>query len=185
MGVMEEAFPDATLNTMDRLLVLDRNISLKNSEIKRLTCAKRVRKLKNTYSDDLDSFICNLITRALFCRKPQTFIEPQVYLVKGADVSSVLLTLKVTPIATLLLSADRIKKMHNACLTKQKLEGILFSINRLKESHEEAVDLYKQRKVETTLPAKTSQIKKLFQDYAKAEIKSEIAIINDGMKNRW
>jgi len=185
MGVMEEAFSDATLNTMDRLLVLDKNVSLKNSEIKRLTRATRVRKLKNTYSDDLDSFICSLITRALFCRKPQTFIEPQVYVVKGADVSSVMLTLKVTPIATLLLTADRIKKLHNACLTKQKLDEILFSIDQVKELHEEVVDFYKRRKAQTTLPAKTSQIKKIFQDYAKAEIKSEMAVINDVMKNRW
>jgi Trp operon repressor len=185
MGVMEEAFSNKTLNTMDRLLVLDEKDILKNNEIKRLTRATSVRELKNTYSEDLDSFICNLITRALLCRNPRTFPETKVYVVKGAGVSSEMLTLKVTPVATLLLTADRIKKLHNACLTKQKLDDLLFRLKQVKELHDDAVEFYKQRKIQTTLPAKTSQIKKVFQDYAKEEMESEMAVINDVMKNRW
>jgi uncharacterized protein YbcI len=185
MQGLENIFSDAVLNTIDRVLVLHEKETLTDSEIKKLLHATRVVELKNTNSEDLDSLICQVIAQALLHKSLNIYADFKVYTVKGRAVNSLMLTLKVTPVATLLLNADRIKKLHNACFTKRKLDDLLFRVKQVQTLHDDMVVFYSRRKIETTLPIKTSQIKELFQDYAKEEMLAEMAVINDVMKNRW
>jgi hypothetical protein len=185
MGVMEDLFSNSSLNALDKVLVLDPTTTIKITEIKKLLRATRVRKLQNSYGDDLDSFICMLITRALYAQSRPSMPERNLYVVKGRSVSSALLALKVNIVATLELNADRIKKLHNACLTKEALDGMLYHIKLLQQSRKPVIEILEQRKKKTDLIAKSKRLDTIFVDYGVKEVQEEMLVINDVMKNRW
>jgi len=182
---MENRFPDSALDTIDKVLVLDEKETLTGSDIERLTRATGVRKLENTHTDDLDSFIHHLITRALFHKSRKWNVDIQVYLVIGPDVNSLMLALKINPLARLVLTTKRIKRLHNACVMKERLDDLLSRLEHLLIAHNAAVAIFQKWQRKNSLSAVTSQIERTFQGYAVNDLQAEISVIDDVMTDRW
>ncbi len=183
---MDDTFTDKQLN-VGKVLVLGSGHNLKLAEIKRLTRATKVRKLKWTGNyDDIDTFVLSTVMKALDAMKGNDFIGADVYMVEGATAVTTMLTLKVDKFCTSVdFDATRIKKLHNACLTKMSIDRAKRQMNEAISSHNDLSVMLTKQKIKNAVTNKTKALDKLINGYADAELNEAMEKINDIMGNSW
>jgi hypothetical protein len=183
---MDDVFTDEQLN-IGKVLMLATRHKLKLAEIKRLTRATKVRKLKWSGNyDDVDTFVLSTMYKAIYALDNNELIGGDVYRVDGDDAVTSMLALKTSGVyKSVNLDSKNIKRLHNACLTKQSIDNTKREIFRAIGSHNDlSVVLTKQMK-KNSVTKKTNALDKLLQGYADTELNLTIDKIKDIMGNTW
>jgi hypothetical protein len=183
---MDDVFTDEQLN-IGKVLVLAGGHKLKLAEIKRLTRATKVRKLKWSGNyDDVDTFVLSTMYKTISALGNNDLIGGDVYRVDGDDAVTTMLALKTGGACkSVNLDSKSVKKLHNACLTKQSIDITKREMIRAIESHNDlSVMLTKQMK-KNSVTKKTNALDKLVQGYADTELDLTVGRIKDVMENTW
>lgn len=169
-----------------KILVLSCGHKLKVSEIKKTIRAKKVKKIKWTNYEDVDSFIWINVYEGIIYTKPEHSEYMDMYYVEGEEAVTTALRLKSDNVlASLDWDHHLIKGLHNARLTVASIEKAKHFLSIAKESHDELSEIIKQQKLSSSLMKKTKSLESIVKDYGDAELKLEIDKIENAMKNRW
>jgi hypothetical protein len=183
---MNDVFTDEQLN-VGKVLVLACGHKLKLAEIKRLTKATKVRKLKWSGNyDDVDTFVLSAMYKTISALGIDDLIGGDVYRVDGEDAVTTMLVLKTgSACKSVNLDAKNIKKLHNACLTKEGIDKARREMIRAIESHNDLSVMLTKQKMKNSVTKKTNALDKLIQGYADAELNATLGKIKEVMKNTW
>lgn len=186
MGELDKAFPNEKLN-VGKILILIKGHKLTRSELKKLTNATNIRKLKWTGSQtDIDNFLCEVLTRGLNALENINQSEFDFYYVEGEGASSTLLRFKTDKvIESINLDAKLVKSLHNNSLTKGLLERAMASISRASINHINLCDVLTKQKIQTDLIKKTNALKKVAQSYGETELENTLVNIKAALKSSW
>jgi hypothetical protein len=185
-NAMNEVFTDEQLN-VGKVLILAAGHKLKLSEIKRLTRATKVRKLKwSDKNDDIDTFILLTMYKTISALGNEDLVDGDVYRVNGVDAVSVMLVLRTGGTCTSVnLDATKIKKLHNACLTKQCIDKARREMLSALKSHNDLAVMLTKQKMKNSITKKTNSLEKLAKGYADDELELTIGSIKEVMANTW
>jgi hypothetical protein len=186
MTLLNDEFPDATLDTIGKVLVLASGHGLKIAELKRLIRAQKIKKIK--YSDELniESLVCVVVSNALRQVHSPHRYSHDIYFVSGDNLASTMLHLRTDKtVATIELNAMKTKKLHNACLMKKELDIATNLFDSVEQQHKKIVELQKKYKKKITLSKLSKRVSSIVKDYAKVEIQHELAAIEEVMSPCW
>ena len=182
---MTNSFSNEELD-VGKILVLSNGHKLKATEIKKLTRAKKIKKIKWTDYEDIDSFIWINVYEGVVYTKPECSELMDMYYVEGEEAVTTVLRLKSdNVISSLDWDHNLIKDLHNARLTVDSIEKAKHFLSVAKESHDEICEILKHQKLPNSLIRKTKSFETIIKDYGDAELKSEMDKIENAMKNRW
>lgn len=169
-----------------KILVLYRGHKLKVSEIKKITRAQKVKKIKWTNYEDIDSLIWINIYEGIVHINTDYSEYLDMYYVEGDEAVTTALRLKTDNVlASLDWNYQLIKDLHNARLTIDSIQKAKHYLSIAKESHDELCEILKQQKLSNSLMKKTKSLEAINKDYGDAELKLEMEKIENAMKNRW
>jgi len=183
---MNDVFTDEQLN-VGKVLVLACGHKLKLEEIKRMTKATKVRKLKWTVEeDDIDTFVLATMYKTISALGRQNLIGSDVYRVSGDDAVTTMMTFKLgESCKSVNLDAMNIKKLHNACLTKQSIDRAKVHMANAIDSHNDLSVMLTKRKIKNSVTKKTNALDKLIQGYADKELNVTMGEIKEVMGRIW
>lgn len=183
---MNEIFTDDQLN-IGKVLVIGSGHNLKLSQIKQLIRASKVRKIKWSGNyDDIDTFILSTMYKAISALEIGELIGADVYRVEGDDVVLTMLAMKTGGrCKSVNLDAKNVKKLHNACLTKQSIDRAKSSMANAVEIHNDLSVLLTKQKMKNGVTKKTNALDKVVQGYADTELAETLGKIKDVMSNTW
>lgn len=183
---MNEIFTDDQLN-IGKVLVIGSGHNLKLSQIKQLIRAGKVRKIKWSGNyDDIDTFILSTMYKAISALEIGELIGADVYRVEGDDVVLTMLAMKTGGrCKSVNLDAKNVKKLHNACLTKQSIDRAKSSMANAVEIHNNLSVLLTKQKMKNGVTKKTNALDKVVQGYADAELAETLEKIKDVMSKTW
>ena len=186
MSKLDEVFPNEKLN-FGKVLILGDGHKLKLSELKKLTNAKKIRKVKWTAIEtEIDTFLCIALTRAFNALGTMERTVFDFYYVDGDNASSSLLRLKTDKvIESINLNAKIVKSLHNNCHTKSLIEKAMASISRAFKNHIDLCDALNTQKIQTDLIKKTNALKKVAQSYGETEFENTLVNIKAVLKSSW
>jgi hypothetical protein len=183
---MNEIFTDDQLN-IGKVLVIGSGHNLKLSQIKELIRASKVRKImwSGNY-DDIDTFILSTMYKAISALEIGELTGADVYRVEGDDVVLTMLAMKTGGrCKSINLDAKNVKKLHNACLTKQSIDRAKSSMSNAVEIHNDLSVLLTKQKMKNGVTKKTNALDKVVQGYADAELAETLEKIKDVMSKTW
>lgn len=183
---MNDVFTDEQLN-IGKVLVIGSGHKLKPAQIKKLIRAKTVRKLKwSGVHDDVDTFILSTMYKAVSALENHDLIGADVYRVEGDDAVTTMLTLKTGgKCKAVSLDAKSVKKLHNACLTKQEVDRAKRQMSNAIEIHNDLSVILTKQKMTAGIAKKTKAFDKLVTGYGDVELAATITKIKDVMTNSW
>ena len=187
MTSMNDIYSDEVLN-VGKILAIQTGHKFKISEIKKSIRAKKVKKLKwnNMLYDDIDSYVIKKIYEGMFNLDRTTSCDFDVYYVTGDDAVSTFLRLKTSLIClTLNWDADSIKRLHNACYTKNLIVNTQIQIGIAKKYHDDLLVTLDAQKFKHKLKSKSKSINKISSSYAEDELRVTMEIIKDKLKSVW
>ena len=183
---MNDVFTDEQLN-IGKVLVLAAGHKLKLAEIKRLTRATKVRKLQWSGNyDDIDAFVLSTMYKSISALGIHNLIGGDVFRVDGDDAVTSMLALKTDAVCkSVNFDAKSIKKLHNACLTKQSIDIAKKQMMSAIDSHNDLSVVFTKQKLKNSITKKTKALDKLIQDYANSELNATVVKIREVMENTW
>ena len=182
---MNDIFSDDQLN-VGKILVLEKNHKLTTSKIKKLTRATTIKKLKSSKTFDIDSLIISNVNNGLLALDDTSSYDYDVYYVTGnSSVSSALRLITDSVRGTIEWDAKKVKRLHNACFTKIKIDNAKVQLTNAKRYHEELVEALNNQKLSKTVASKTKSLSKITDGYADAVLKITVNNIRILMKSVW
>lgn len=183
---MNDVFTDDQLN-IGKVLVVGSGHNLKMSQIKQLIRANKVRRIKWSGNyDDVDTFLLSVMYKAISALDIKELIGADVFRVDGNDAVTTMLAIKTGgKCISVNLDAVNIKKLHNACLTKQGIDIAKRQMAHAIQSHNDLSVMLTKQKVKNFVTKKTIALDKVMQGYADAELATTLEKINDVMSSTW
>lgn len=183
---MNDLFTDEQLN-IGKVLVLAGGHKLKLAEIKRLTRATKVRKLKWSGNfDDVDTFVLSTMYKTISALGIEDLMGGDVYRVYGDNAVTTMLALKTGGACkSVNLNTKDIKKLHNACLTKQGIDKAKREMIKAIESHNDLSVILTKQMTKNSVTKKTNALDKLVRGYADAELDVTVGKIKEVMEKTW
>jgi hypothetical protein len=183
---MNDIFSDDQLN-IGKVLVIGSGHNLKLSQIKQLIRASKVRKIKWSGNyDDIDTFVQSVMYKAISALEIDEFFGADVYRVDGDDAVTTMLAMKTGGRCKAVYLDDKnVKKLHNACLTKQSIDRAKRMMANAIETHNDLSVVLTKQKIKNSVTKKTNALDKVVQGYADAELATTLEKIKDVMRNTW
>jgi hypothetical protein len=182
---MNKIYPDETLK-VGKILAIQEGHKLSIVDIKKITRAKKVKKLKWHDDIDVDSFIIRTIHSGIDALDESNQWNADVYYVTGEDAVSSMLRLKTSSQCfTVDWDDASVKKLHNACYTKLCIEMAKRSIEESIQYHEILLESFKTQKIKSNIDVNTKLFEKISEGYGDSELNVTLDKINELMKNVW
>ncbi len=176
---------DEELN-VGKILVLKIGHKLKVLEIKKLIKASKIKRVKWTGADDIDSFVWHSVLQGLVSCKNRSAPDLDIFYVEGDNPTTSFLRLKIDDvIASLEWNFVMIKELHNACLTMESLYITQHLLEELMDSHNKSSSILNQQNLPNSLEKRTKYLDKFIQGYADSEIDMALNKVENAMKDRW
>jgi hypothetical protein len=183
---MKPIFTDEQLN-IGKVLIIGGGHNLPVAEIKRITRATKVRKLKWTDNEnDIDDFIISTLYETLYVLNENSLEGGDIYRVSGINSITTFLALKISkPYRAINLEAKYMKILHNSWLTKQTIDTTRQCMKEAVEAHNNLELLLSKLKIKNSLTTKTKPINKLLSNYADNEMDYLTTEVKKIMADTW
>jgi hypothetical protein len=182
---MTNKLSDKELN-VGKILVLKMGHKLKVLEIKKLIKASKVKRVKWTGVEDIDSFVWHNVLQGLVSCKDRSVPDLDIFYVEGDNSTTSFLRLKIDDvIASLEWDFVMIKELHNTCLTLESMYLTQHFMEAVIDSHKKSSSMLNQQNLPNSLEKRTKYLDKFIQGYAKSEIDMALDKVRNAMKDRW
>lgn len=185
MRNVNELFAPDMLN-VGKILAIKKGHGLSTLEIKKTINAKKIKKFKAENKYSLEHFIIEKIHLSTYALDEDSVEEYDVYQVTGDDVASSFLRMKISSNCfSLNFNSSNLKKLHNAQITKDKIDKAKAYIFNGKEAHDELVNALVSQKLKTKMAQKTKLFQKIIDGYGDEELVFSMENIKEAMKSVW
>jgi len=172
---------------LGKILILSEGHGLSVDQIKFDARADDVKELEWSGLDsDVDTFILKSIYGAILHIDGVYSNNLSVYYVKGENALSTFVRLKTSKVlGSISLDSSSVKKLLNAHKTKSAINSAKESLIISRDSHIDASEILSKQKKSNELEKLTVLIEKIVEGYGENEIKEEMRIIEEIMKDSW
>lgn len=170
-----------------KVLVLDDGHKLTVAEIKRLTRATKVRRIKPISGfENVDSYVFKIVSMTLTTLNNNQGYRESIYHVEGDATVTSWLALKTDKIRmAVVLNVANIKRLDDAISTIHLLYAAKDAMESAVMAHEKLSEVLMKSNLPDSITAKTPALDAVALGYADAELQHGMDTIAAVLKNKW